>query len=180
MVFLLASCGLVYFCCFVFCFVVLFLIRGFGFSFFSPKKAQTTGDSKNTKKARSQIVFLIFWGGLKMQMFAENSIKIVVPAFVEKWNTWPKTVKKVESRLGPRLRVKTWSMHLAQHNWTEFWPIFIVFFLFENLILPARRRSLKFNKGKREEIWTKFWLRKGHFWTKFWLYNTYIHTYIHI
>ena len=66
--------------------------------------------------------------------------------------------------------VKTWSKHVAQHNWTKFWLKKIVFldlclliFLL-NLILPAeRRRFLKKNtkqRKKTEKIWTKFWLKR--------------------
>ena len=85
-------------------------------SFLSKKKTKN-GHSKNQKKKKfrekgqkiqlaqlcSQIVFMIFGGGLqKCRFFAENAIKIVVSAYFLK-RKMAQNAKKVESKLGPRL-----------------------------------------------------------------------------
>ena len=91
MVFLFVSCG-------PFCFYL-------DFSLLSKKKTNKKKDTAKTKakmqeiKKRtknqlaqlcSQIVFMIFWGGLKNADFAENTIKIVVPAYLLKGKRVPK------------------------------------------------------------------------------------------
>ena len=110
-----------WFCCLhlvVFFPFLLFCFEFCLFSFLSKKDPQKT-DTAKTQKAKmqkkrtnqknqlaqlcSQIVFLFLGVGLKMQIFAENTIKIVVSAYFEKWKR-AKNVKKVESKLGPRLR----------------------------------------------------------------------------
>ena len=79
---------------------------------------------KRTKKNQlaqlcSQIVFLIFGGGLKNADFAENTIKIVVSAYFEKGKTGQQMSKRLSQNLVQGC-VKTWSKYVAQHNWSKF------------------------------------------------------------
>ena len=109
-----ASCGLVS--------VLVVVCSMFGFSFLSikkdpNKKKDTTKTQKkqNAEKQNknqlaqlcSQIVFLIFGlRGLKMQLCAENRIKMVVSACFGKGKC-PKSVKKVEQKSVQRLSQKS-------------------------------------------------------------------------
>ena len=101
MVFLFASCGPVSLFFLLFCFVFMC------FSFFSKKDPQKTGHGKNpqkqkcrkkrTKKSVSAAVFTnsvpYFLGGLKVAVFAENSIRIVVSVSFVKGKMAPKRQK---------------------------------------------------------------------------------------
>ena len=104
-------------------FLFCFLLFCFEFCFFiplkkdPPKKPDTakTQKSKNAekpdnKKTVSAVVFtnsvLQFFGvGLKFSFLAENTIKIVVSAFLKQVK-YPKISKNVETKLGPRLSQK--------------------------------------------------------------------------
>jgi len=115
------------FCCFVlnfvfFCFFIP-LKKG------PPKKPDTakTQKSKNAEKTDkknqlaqlcSQIVFLIFWGGL-VHFLAENTIKIVVSASFRTSKNTQKVAKMLSQNLVQGC-VKTWSKYVAQQNWTKF------------------------------------------------------------
>ena len=107
----------------------------------------------------------------------------MVSALFEKWKR-AKNVKKVESKLGPRLR-QTWSKYVAQHNWTKFWLkngnfclLFILRFCLKNLILPAGRKIFLINK---KLTCTKFWLKKRLFSDQIMtLQHIYIYIYLYI
>ena len=74
------------------------------------KRTRQTPPKKCRKKAHffqfaqlcSRIMFPIFWCGLKMRNFAENTIKSGFSIY-RKGQKWPKTVKKVESTIGPSM-----------------------------------------------------------------------------
>ena len=148
MVFLFTSCGPSSF----FVFVVLFWILSFFvFSFLSnkdppPKKPDTakTQKSKNAekpdkKKTVSAVVFtnsvLQFFGvGLNFHFLAENTVKIVVLAFLQTGKNTPKLAKMLSQNLVQGW-VKTWSKYVAQHNWTKFWLKKMCFFRFFVLLV---------------------------------------------
>ena len=60
----------------------------------------------------SQIVFVMFLGGLQECYLCWNPYKIGVSAYFEKEKKGPKCEKGW---------VKNLSKHVAQHNWTDFW-----------------------------------------------------------
>ena len=111
--------------CFLFC---CFGLNVVFLCFFSPlKKGHKETDTANPpqkcrKKAQffqfaqlcSRIMFLIFWCGLKMLNFAENTIKSGFSIF-RKGQKWPKDVKKVESTIGPSM-LRTLDQSLTQKS----------------------------------------------------------------
>ena len=127
------------------------------------KMQKKNGQQKNQlAQLCSQIVFLNFWEvGLKISVFAESTIKIVVSASFVKGKHGPQMPK----RLSPNLVqgwVKTWPKHVAQQVLTQksgnFRPLFL-FILFSNLVLHAKRRILKnkstTNKENLDQILTQ-------------------------
>ena len=67
-----------------------------------PKKCRKKAHFFQFAQLCSRIMFLIFWCGLKMRNFAENTIKSGFSIF-RKGQKWPKNVKKVESTIGPSM-----------------------------------------------------------------------------
>ena len=123
------------FCCFVLKFVF------FGVFHFSPKKTKNrtqqkpnkNAEKKGQEKSVSAVVFTnrvpnILGVGLKVQIFAEHTLKRVVSAYFEKLKRanncqkdWIKTWSKVASKLGPSMLLRNIIGPSAQHNWTKFW-----------------------------------------------------------
>ena len=195
MVLLFASFG--HLSCFV---VLLWILSFFVISFLSkktPKKLDTAKKTKSKiqkksvqKQTVSAVVFTNnvphFWGvGLKMHMFAENTIKIVVSAYKKTTKGqkmskgWVKTWSKVASKLGPSMLCNIVGPSFDSRKGNvclRFYSYFL-----KNLILPPERRIFLKKKGKkRRKLGPSFVSKKGYFWTKFWLYSTYIYIYIYV
>ena len=106
----------------------------------------------------SQIVsFCCFCVSFNFACFAENTIKIGVSP--------PPPPKKKQIQV----KVKNWSKHVAQHNWTSFnirncvfFCVFFACFFFKNPLLSAGR--MRFSKIKNGPV-SNF--KKGKHWTSF-------------
>ena len=144
-----------------------FLLFCFEFVFFIPlKKQPKTRDTakkhkKKNQKCRkkrticfqlaqlcSEMVFLIFWCGLKNADFAENTIQIVVSACFEKKEKcqkrqkgWVKTWSKVESKLGPSMLRNIIGPSFDSKNGN----VVLLFFFWR----------ISFSLQKEEELWKK-------------------------
>ena len=91
-----------------------------------------------------------------------------------------KNVKKVESKLGPRLRqslVQACCTTELDKALTQK-RVFFVFILSSDSLQKEEELWI-YKKEKWRKLGTKFWLKKGYFWTKIWLYDAHIYIYIY-
>ena len=159
----------------LFPFLVVLCFLFFIFHSFQKKDPQKTGHGKNPKNQKcrkkdrtknqlaqlcSQIVFLIFGGGLQKCDFLLNpppTIKIGVWAYFWERKKRPNNVNKlVELNICPRLSWKNLSNYVVQHNWTDFQLnkmcvcVFLSFFYIK--IAFYLQKEEYFWKIKKEEI----------------------------
>ena len=180
---ILWSCFL--FGCFVLNFCLLLLFHP------SPKQGQKT-DTAKTQKAEmqkkgtknqlaqlcSQIEFPIFGVAEKMQFLLKKRYR--KSGFGIFWKgKWPKHVKKVESKLGPRLSQNLVQACCAKYVDQAFGSkTSNVFFFFGGTISFSLQKEEYFEKKENEENLGQVSTQKGKFWAKFWLDKTYIYIYM--
>ena len=148
------------------------------------RKKNKNAEKTDPKKSVSAVAFAnsvpwLIGVGLKIHLFAENIIKIVVSAsFVKgKWpknvkNCWVKTWSKVEWKLGPSML-----RNIIGPSFDQKWVILVFhsLFIFWKSHSPCRQKKIFAKlKGKRRKFGPSFDPKKGYSWTKFWLYSIYI------
>ena len=168
-------------CCFIYFFDICFPFLGGPKTDTTKKKTEKGTIVFQLAQVCSQIVFQ-FWGaGQTMHVCWKHNKQWF--RHIWKKENWTKIVKKVESKLGPRLSQNCFfTKHVAQHNWTMFWLkkwncLFICFWL---ILLQKEEHFWKKQERKTEKLGPSFDSRKGNrgpILTHIYIYIIYTHIY---